>query len=599
MRGFRCLPFAVGWVLFLTVSLVLASCGGSGGADTAIAAAELWDPRTGEAVAKPETSETMDAAAFDSFIQAEPDRVAHLQMAAEMGYTTVLAAGRVTYDNGAVMTTAALSGEVEGEMAMLIVGAMPGDAETPDPPESVFIARPVYEDGELVRVGFSSEQGELSLDLTTGEVELARAEFGSCSTWNCLAGAIFFWWEDNSNAMEGYWDLAGETCMDCIVLPHSAPVTCPGCAALLGAVVLASVTDCTIWPCDLCVSDSCHMTQYESQRCVTENGASQVRQSVTPWVCENPRTQQSECVPGTTVTETENCPWGCRPGSPTCQYPLQCLTALQNCSPVEQASFCLGDDLVTRYERVGCRASDDLSTPREWGSCVPTGEFYDTTTTCPYTCTDTSSTDAECDRPPTCDPAICTQFNRPLTEPYCWVIGQSGESAVVHLVEPHTCAIAQPRVPVPAAWHWPEGWSCVALIPTPQLIEDCPAGCAADGVSCATTSSVTLNVYLPSGTDLGVGCAACYVRLWSPGGEHSGITGIDGTVTFDDVPHGEYFIEYGCRGAFFGHHEPYDVYPALPERYFVASRTWPPSASAVTVVAPVTGPVDVFLESCF
>jgi hypothetical protein len=602
MGGFRRLPFSVGWVLSLTVSLVLASCGGSGGADSAMAAAVLWDPRAGEVVAKPETSESLDVAGFEAFIQAEPDRVAHLQMAAEMGYTTVLAAGRVIYDNGAVMTGAALSGGVEGDMAMLIIGAMPGDAETPGPPESVFIAEPVYANGELVRVDLASQRGELSLDVGTGEVELARAEYGSCATWNCLAAAVFFWWEDNSHTMDVYWDTAGEACMDCIALPHSAPVACPVCAAFLGAVVLASVTDCTIWPCDLCFSDDCHLTQYENQHCVTENGVSEVRQSVTPWVCENPKTQQAECVPGTTVTETERCPWGCRPGSPTCQYPTQCLTGLQNCSPIQQASFCLGDDLVTRYERVGCVASDDLSTPREWGSCVPTGQLYDATRICPYTCTDVSSGTAQCDPPPTCEPAVCEQFERPIGEPYCTVRPDDGKSVVVQEIEPYGCVTVQPRAAVPAAWNWPEGQACQALDPTLRAVEECPSGCAADGVSCASTNAVTLNVHLPAGADdLSTRCASCYVRLWSPDRSYPGITGGDGTVTFDDVIPGEYYPEYGCGPTTLGVHEPDEVYPDLPDRYLPAWRTWPPSAGAGTLVIPVTGltgPVDLFLDNC-
>jgi hypothetical protein len=602
MRGFGRWPFSAGWVLALALSLVLAACGRSGDSGPDIAAAELWDARTGGVVAKPQASEALTAAVFEEFVQAEPDRVAHLQMAREMGYDTVRAAERVTYDNGAVMTMAALAGEVQGDLALLIIGAMPGAGETAETIESVFIAEPVYEHGALVRVDFSSEQGELSLDLATGEVELARAEYGSCATWNCLAGAIFFWWEDNSAAMDAYWGTAGEACMDCIALPHSAPVACPICAVFLGAVVLASVTDCTIWPCDLCVSDACHMTQYENQHCVTENGVSQVRRSVTPWVCENPRTQQAECVPGTTVTETEQCPWGCLPGSPTCQYPLQCLTRLQNCSPIEQASFCLRDDLVTRYQRVRC-VSEDPSSPPEWGSCVPTGELYDDTTTCPYTCSDVPSplggTAAQCDPPPTCDPTICEQLAEPVGEPYCMVRPDDGKSLVVQEIEPHGCVTAQPRVPVPAAWNWPEGKTCQALDSTLEVVEECPTVCAADGVSCASANAVTLVAHLPSGPDdLSALCPFCYVRLWSPAGTYEGITASDGAVTFDDVAPGEYYPEYGCGSASLGSHQPDAVYPNTPDRYLPAWKTWPPSAGSGTLVTPVTGPVDIFLEDC-
>jgi hypothetical protein len=479
------------WVFVLALSaagLVLASCGGSINADAAMDAAEealpmaeLWDPQTGEAAAQPVSSETLDAAAFDSFAKADPDRAAHLQMAAEMGYATVLAAGRVTYDNGAVMTTAALAGGQGGDIVMLVVGAMPGDSTTPDPPESIFIAKPVSENGELVRIELTSEKGALSLDLATGEVDLAEAEYGSCAAWNCLAGAVYFWWEDNMTDVDNpYMRLMGEVCMNCIVLPGTQEVTCPACAVLIGAPVLASVADCTIWPCNLCVSDACHAPEYGNQRCVTENGVGSVRRSVTPWVCENPKTQEAECVQGTTVTEIESCPWGCRPGTYICNFPTQCLVgapyACGTGTPTQ--TFCLHGDAMGVYQKYAC-VSTDPNAGGVWGECVAlTGQFETRTTPCPYTCAG-----GECQLPPTCDPTICDRLERPLGEAFCTVRPDDGVSVIVQPIEPHGCETVEPHVPAPG---WPEGQSCQALDPTLRAIETCQYGCAPGGVSCAT-----------------------------------------------------------------------------------------------------------------
>jgi hypothetical protein len=480
----------VGWVLAISVSLVLASCGGPSDAEAAIIAAEkalpgaeLWDSRTGDVVAKPAKTETLDAAAFDSFVQAEPDRAAHLQMAAEMGYPTVLAAGRVTYDNGAIMTTAALAGEREGDIVMLVVGLMPGDATTPEPPEAIFIAKPVYENGKFIRVDFSSEKGALSLDVASGQVDLANAEYGSCASWNCLAGAIFFWWEDNSTAMDAYWGTAGEACMDCIVLPFSQPVTCPVCAVFIGAPILASVTNCTIWPCDLCVSDGCHAPEYENQRCVTEDGVGSSRRSVTPWVCENPRTQQSECVPGTPTTEIEWCQWGCKPGSPACQFSMECMVGGYCPDVASGAPYCVGNDLQTRYQGAVCHASSDPQSGGKWGTCEPAfwlGSSY-LTQRCPYTCAN-----GACQPPPTCDPAICGKLEKPLGETSCTVRPDDGESVVVQQVQPYGCVTVQPDPAAPVVPpNWLQGQSCQPLDSTLRVIETCPGECAEDGMACA------------------------------------------------------------------------------------------------------------------
>jgi hypothetical protein len=60
------------------------------------------------------------------------------------------------------------------------VGSSPaGRATTPWPPESAFIARPVYQNGKLARVHFSSERGTLSLDPATGKLDLTEAKYGS------------------------------------------------------------------------------------------------------------------------------------------------------------------------------------------------------------------------------------------------------------------------------------------------------------------------------------------------------------------------------------------------------------------------------------
>jgi hypothetical protein len=482
MRGRDRFLVSTVWALALVMSLVLAACGGSGeSAEEAWQEAVLLDPGTDDVVGKPVLYETLELAAFDSFVQAESERAAHLQMAAEMGYTAVLAAGRVTYDNGAVITSAALAGENEGDLALLVVGAMAGDGTTADPPESVFIAQPVVENGELVRIDITSEDWAFTFDPAAGEVDLIEETYGSCSTGNCIAGAVLAFIKDDSAVKAAYLNTLGIVCINCCVSPPSAPVTCPACALLIGAPIAIQVTDCAIWPCDLCLTDSCHTAEYENQHCVTENGVSEVRSSVTPWYCNTPGEWVSECVEGTTVTEVEACPWGCRPGSPTCMYPMQCLVGLQNCYGAELDRYCLGNDIQIRSEKMRC-VSDDPAADNVWGECVPQAYQYEyDTITCPYTCAD-----GTCQPPPTCDPAICELFERPLGEPYCTVRPDDGKSVVVQEIEPRGCVTVEPRVPLQAVWaDWPEGESCEALDPTLRVIEACPGACTADGTACA------------------------------------------------------------------------------------------------------------------
>ena len=512
MRSWDRLLVSAGWVIAILVSataIVIASCGGPAGtpspseqaataiaeAEKALSQAELWDSRTGNAVARAVKRETLGADAFNAFASAGTSRAAHLEMAARMGYEDVLAAGRVTYDNGTVMTTAALAGKDAGDIAMLVVGEMPGDSATPDPPDAVFIARPVLENGKLVRVDLTSERGELTLDVATGKVNLADAKYGSCASWNCLAGAVAFWWEDNSTAMDGYWGTAGELCMDCIVLPLSQAVTCPLCAAWIGAPIVASVTNCTVWPCDLCVSDSCHAPEYENQHCVTQNGSSFVRRSVTPWVCENPKTQQSECVQGTTVTEIlERCAWGCRPGSPTCQFPLECLVGLQDCPWIwSPGSFCAGAAVVTTYQKQRCVGSGN----GQWGTCVPiVGGMESQTMPCAYGCAD-----GKCQPPPTCDSADCERFEKPLGEPSCVVRPDDGRSVIVQQVDHYQCVTVQPRTAVPSSW--PEGKTCAPVTET-RAVETCPGECTTDGKACAPTCTPSAcDATVPGATSCG------------------------------------------------------------------------------------------------
>jgi len=498
----------VGYVaLALVFSLVLGSCGDSGGgsAEEARRAAELWDPQTGDLIAKPVKQESLEAAAFASFVEAGPARAAHVQMAAEMGYTTVLAAGRVTYDDGSVLTTAALSGPGPEDLAMLVVGALPGNETIPDASEVVLIAVPVFEQGNLVRVDFSGEKGAFSLDTTTGEVALADAEYGSCAPWNCLAGAIAFWWVDDSQAKDAYMGLMGEVCMDCLVLPLSQPVTCPACAVLLAAPLVASIALCTAWPCDLCVSDSCHFDEVRSRRCVTENGVSRVQASVTPWYCENPATQESQCVPGQAVVEVfEQCPWGCTPGAPTCQFPLQCLVGAPfACGGPPIGKYCSGGNVVGMYQKFAC-VSTDPNAGGVWGECVPLAGQYETqTTNCPYDCAD-----GVCQLGPTCDPAVCERLQLPVGDPYCTVRPDDGRSVLVQEIIPHACRPVAPRVTPPS--DWPPAQRCEPYPQTLMALEVCPGECNAAGTACAAEPTLILR---PDGVnDWTFGEAAADVR---------------------------------------------------------------------------------------
>lgn len=474
------------------VVLLLGSCAGPAGspgpdpsaaierAEKALPLAELWDSRFREAVAKPVGHELLGADAFGAFVAEDPARGRHLDMAAGMGYPDVIAAGRVTYDNGAVLTTAALGGKALAETAMLVIGSLPSTEGLPNPPEVVFIARPVFEKGALVRVDFRSEKGELSLDPGTGKVELASAEHGSCAPWNCLAGAVYFWWEDNSGAMDAYWKLSGEVCSDCILFPPTQPVTCPACAVLIGAPIVASVADCSIWPCNLCVSDACFAPEYASARCVTENGVSAVKRSTTRGTCESPKTQQSECVVNAPEVEViEQCPWGCDLLGRSCRAPTECIPALGNCPARKVAGWCSGTTATVMEQSYRCDAARDPITWETVGGLCTATSSATRSFACPYDCSN-----GGCLPPPTCDATACAGREDPVGLQSCIVRPDDGVSILQQEYQQHACTRVLPRV---AGWPWPEGSSCTPTTMGARVIETCPGQCTTDGAACAPT----------------------------------------------------------------------------------------------------------------
>jgi hypothetical protein len=584
----------------VSVVLLLVACAGPGSsgadpsaaierAEKALPLAELWDPRSGEAIAKPVSHEVLSADAYGAFVAEDAARARHLDMAAGMGYTKLIAAGRVTYDNGAVLTTAALGGAAPGgsgatDTAMLVIGQLPASAAMPDPPEAVFIARPVFEGGALVRVEFSSEKGDLSLDPGTGQVDVARAEHGSCAPWNCLAGAVYFWWEDNSAAMDTYWKVTGEICGDCVFLPLSQPVTCPLCASFIGAPILASVTNCSIWPCDLCVSDSCFATEYASARCVTENGVSSVRQSTTSGYCENPKTQQSQCVTAAPVEVVEQCPWGCDLLGRSCSPPMECVPSLNIPCPVRELErYCSGTAVNAREQNYRCNPVEDpITHDATGGECTAFegGITWRKVFDCPYDCLN-----GACQPPPTCEVTSCEARDEPIGEPTCIVRPDDGASIVQQEYRQYACTPVPPRV---AGWPWPSGSSCTPTGIGARVIETCTA-CAPDGLHCAGpgggnpgTYAVTGKVYFALSPDAYDVCTSCTFRLSDAGGTFTVTSSADASFSVTNVPPGSYRVERRCDGStWVAGHGPWDV-----------------SLGYAAVTVPTTGAVDVLLPKC-
>jgi hypothetical protein len=133
----------------------------------------------------------------------------------------------------------------------------------------------------------------------------------------------------------------------------------------------------------------------------------------------------------------------------------------------------------------------------------------------------------------------------------------------------------------------------------------CPAGCADDGLSCAgqPASTLRLRVMEPAGLNSNdyIPCAGCRLQLEGIGGTREGTTSLDGTVTFSGVPQGAHLARYGCGPATLGSHLPSDLvlYPSVPISWVLArGPRMVPGSNLPTIVAPVSGPIDVLTGLC-
>ena len=334
--------------------------------------------------------EVLGADAYSAFVAEDAARARHLDMAAGMGYPDVIAAGRVTYDNGAVLTTAALGGKVPTDTAMLVIGSLP-------PARRCRIHRRSC--SSPCRSSRPARSSGSTSALRRGSCPRSRHREGGARECRArqlrpveLPGRRGLLLVGGQLRRDGtLLEVTAEVCGDCVFLPLSQPVTCPLCAAFLGAPLVASVADCSIWPCNLCVSDSCFAPEYASARCVTENGVSSVKRSTTRGTCENPKTQQSECVVNAPEVEVvEQCPGGCDLLGRSCSPAMECVPSLNIGCPVRELErYCVGTAVYVREQNYRCNPVDDpITHDAIGGECTSFegGITWRKAFDCPYDC---------------------------------------------------------------------------------------------------------------------------------------------------------------------------------------------------------------------
>jgi hypothetical protein len=186
------------------------------------------------------------------------------------------------------------------------------------------------------------------------------------------------------------------------------------------------------------------------------------------YTCENPRTLQSQCVPEDLERKLKDCPGGCAsttecaPPPPVCQTDADC--------PPEQITFGpLCTTLMTLSGSTSRLRTDRQVYRCEWGQCAP--HTNSTEHQCQWGCSADKTSCAP--PPPSCEPANCERDDEPFANPRC-VFRPDDQKWILERDYRHwECN------PVQGGYNS----TCEQTVIT-KLEQECPAGCAADGMSC-------------------------------------------------------------------------------------------------------------------
>ncbi len=414
----RPLALVVGLVL-LGIALGLAACGGDGGEGSATATptgtpladltgGELRDS-TGSVVAKPVSQETLEPEEFLARVEEDSAWSDHLDLARDLGYTDVQTALTVEYDNGAVVTSGLIASQ--GIDRVILVSAT-------EPLQSVFIMKPTLVDGRVTSIEIITHRGVTTLDLETRTVT-AQDMYSSCSYGNCLAGALYFWVDDDE-----FWSLYGFICDGCWSSQSAiGAVVCTACLATYPAIALASAAYCAIEDaCDFCINDNCGQDEHGEPFCAAggygPTGSAVVR-TVADYSCVNPKTQNSQCELTSTIQILEECEYGCAP-PPTGDTASRSCVLNRACSTDADcpADRNVGDEYCATLITNGAWNASIVQPYRDYfcsaGTCTSAVRYRGTS--CPYGC---APGGAACFDPATCERDETVQGN-------C-VVGQGGD----------------------------------------------------------------------------------------------------------------------------------------------------------------------------
>ena len=259
---------------------------------------ELRDA-SGVVVARPTGSEEISAINFGTLVAGDPAWTSRLENARALGFTSIGTVTATHYDDGTAVTSAVLAnGNLDHAILVHARGTRSGD----------FLVRTLLAGDTVSALEISSADGTVTLDLAKGEISSVDTHH-SCSYGNCLAGALYYWIDQND-----FWGEVGDWCKACFsAKPAEQEVFCPMCLASIPVATIASAVECAIAPCSLCYSDACGGGSEEviQRWCSAEMGAPQVYERVRSHRCQDARTADSECAEQVDLRSVEVCWNGC------------------------------------------------------------------------------------------------------------------------------------------------------------------------------------------------------------------------------------------------------------------------------------------------
>ena len=353
------------------------------------------------------------------------------------------------------------------------------------------------------------------------------------------------------------------------------PVQVRGCVdapdgngQVCGAVETRSdTTECG--PCG-CASDG------KSCRCLTDHplgdpvcrqvaGTYKVTQDWThcDWVEANQQCLES-IVPHVTICGTA----GCSTDGKSCGAATQC-----------DPTTCQGRVLVSSVCTPNARGQGGTVTQvYRQSACNPAGtacESFDSQVTLP--CIAGCATDGKSCAGPGggrggCVPSECEQSDEPIGDPRC-VLRPDDQKWILERDYTHyECSPVQGG----------DDATCEQMTIT-KFEQFCPAGCATDAKSCASSggSTVTGGVWEAVSPDAYQRCLRCTIRLTGAGGTYEAMSGTDGGYGIDGVADGTYRLERKCGSTWVGAHAPWDT-----------------ALGYAALTAPGSGSVDILVGKC-